>query len=168
MITNTEIITRVDAYIDALLANYAKRGYAIGTGNMNFSLENKGASKYHRIVMNSHGQRSVHAFVDAEGFVYKSAGWKAPIKGRAAYDLLNDESFANLLKEAQWSGGHLYVGGGTHIKYTPSPLSRPVVTVVDELVEEFGEIIEVLSETVKSSRRPAPKSRKPVLVTAHA
>ena len=46
--------------------------------------------KYHRVVSDyDYGHRSVHAFIGADGKLYKAAGWKAPAKG-ARYDLNTD------------------------------------------------------------------------------
>jgi len=62
----------------------------------------------------SNGQQSVHSFVDREtGSVYKPAGWKAPAKGKDGkpaerYNLLNDESRAQLLEHCEFSGVYLY------------------------------------------------------------
>ena len=64
--------------------------------------------KYHKIVMNAAGSRSVHAFVDKKtGEVYKSASWKSPAKG-VRYDLrlISDREW--LLENADWAGGYLY------------------------------------------------------------
>jgi hypothetical protein len=64
--------------------------------------------KYHKIVMNAVGNRSVHAFVDKKtGEVYKSASWKSPAKG-VRYDLrlISDREW--LLEHADWAGGYLY------------------------------------------------------------
>ena len=64
--------------------------------------------KYHKIVMNAHGSRSVHAFVDKQtGEVYKSASWKAPAKG-VRYDLRIINQREWLLENADWSGHYLY------------------------------------------------------------
>jgi len=64
--------------------------------------------KYHKIVMNANGSKSVHAFVDKKtGGLYKSASWKAPAKGER-YNLLNDEQREWLLENATWSSGYLY------------------------------------------------------------
>ena len=64
--------------------------------------------KYHKIVMNAAGSRSVHAFVDKKtGEVYKSASWKSPAKG-VRFDLRLIEQREWLLQHADWSGGYLY------------------------------------------------------------
>ena len=64
--------------------------------------------KYHKIIMNANGSRSVHAFVDKQtGQVYKSASWKAPAKG-VRYDLRIIEQREWLLQHADWAGGYLY------------------------------------------------------------
>ena len=65
--------------------------------------------KYHKIVMDGNGSRSVHAFVDKKtGEVYKSASWKAPAKG-VRYDLRIISQREWLLENADWAGGYLYV-----------------------------------------------------------
>ena len=64
--------------------------------------------KYHKIVMNAAGSRSVHAFVDKKtGEVYKSASWKSPAKG-VRFDLRIIEQREWLLENADWAGGYLY------------------------------------------------------------
>jgi hypothetical protein len=64
--------------------------------------------KYHKIIMNANGSRSVHAFVDKKtGQIYKSASWKAPAKG-VRYDLRIIEQREWLLENADWAGSYLY------------------------------------------------------------
>ena len=64
--------------------------------------------KYHKIIMNAAGSRSVHAFVDKKtGEVYKSASWKSPAKG-VRYDLRLIEQREWLLENADWASGYLY------------------------------------------------------------
>ena len=64
--------------------------------------------KYHKIVMDGNGSRSVHALVDKKtGEVYKSASWKAPAKG-VRYDLRIISQREWLLENADWAGGYLY------------------------------------------------------------
>lgn len=66
--------------------------------------------KYHKIIFkDGNGSRSVHAFVDKKtGEIYKSASWKAPAKG-VRFDLRIIEQREWLLKNADWSGGYLYL-----------------------------------------------------------
>ena len=64
--------------------------------------------KYHKIIMDGSGSRSVHAFVDKKtGEVYKSASWKAPAKG-VRYDLRIISQREWLMENADWAGGYLY------------------------------------------------------------
>ena len=65
--------------------------------------------KYHKIIMNAAGSRSVHAFIDKKtGQVYKSASFKAPAKG-VRYDLRIIEQREWLFENATWHGSYLYV-----------------------------------------------------------
>ena len=65
--------------------------------------------KYHKIIMDANGSRSVHAFVDKKtGEVYKAASFKAPAKHvRFNLCLIKDREW--LLENADWAGGYLYV-----------------------------------------------------------
>ena len=64
--------------------------------------------KYHKIIMNAAGQRSVHAFVDKKtGEIYKSASWKSPAKG-VRYDLRIIEQREWVLSNADWASSYLY------------------------------------------------------------
>ena len=77
-----------------------------GICNYEFVIES--GRKYHKIIMNASGSRSVHAFVDKKtGEVYKSASWKSPAKG-VRYDLRIIEQREWLLQNADWSGSYLY------------------------------------------------------------
>ena len=65
--------------------------------------------KYHKVIMNAHGNRSVHAFIDKKtGEVYKAASWKAPAKG-VRFNLLIINSREECFQRADWAGGYLYV-----------------------------------------------------------
>jgi hypothetical protein len=78
-----------------------------GTCDYDFTIES--GRKYHKIIMNAAGSRSVHAFVDKQtGQVYKSASWKAPAKG-VRYDLRIIEQREWLLQHADWAGSYLYM-----------------------------------------------------------
>jgi hypothetical protein len=64
--------------------------------------------KYHKVIMNANGSRSVHCFIDKQtGSVYKSASWKSPAKG-VRYDLRLIKDREWLLQHADWAGGYLY------------------------------------------------------------
>ena len=64
--------------------------------------------KYHKIVMDVRGSRSVHAFVDKKtGSVYKSASWRGPAKGeRCNLLIIKEREWA--LENADWAGSWLY------------------------------------------------------------
>ena len=77
-------------------------------GNCGYEFYPETGRKYHKIIMNANGSRSVHAFVDKKtGQVYKSASWKAPAKG-VRYDLRIIEQREWLLEHADWAGSYLY------------------------------------------------------------
>lgn len=64
--------------------------------------------KYHKVIMNANGSRSVHCFIDKKtGEIYKAASFKAPAKGvRFDLRLISDREW--LLENADWSGSYLY------------------------------------------------------------
>ena len=63
--------------------------------------------KYFKVIMSTSGSKSVHAFVDRDGNVYKAASYKAPAKG-VRYNLLTDPE--TCYRKADWAGGYLYRG----------------------------------------------------------
>jgi hypothetical protein len=65
--------------------------------------------KYHKIIMDANGSRSIHAFVDKKtGEVYKAASFKAPAKHvRFNLCLIKDREW--LLENADWAGSYLYM-----------------------------------------------------------
>jgi len=70
-------------------------------------------TKYYKIVLvympGTQNGRSVHAFVSKQtGAVYKPASWTAPAK-HVRYNLLDDASYAECLRRAEYSGGYLYL-----------------------------------------------------------
>ena len=90
---------------DALVDNFKSRNNG-SSSEYKFYIEE--GRKYHKIIMNANGSRSVHAFVDKKtGELYKSASWKSPAKG-VRYDLRLIEQREWLLQHADWSGGYLY------------------------------------------------------------
>ena len=65
--------------------------------------------KYHKIVMDTGNQLSVHAFVDKKtGEVYKPASYKAPAK-IVRYRLLEIASRELCFANADWAGSYLYI-----------------------------------------------------------
>jgi hypothetical protein len=94
---------------DADTHNYHKEQIAkLKQGTCDYDFYPETGRKYHKIVMNAAGSRSVHAFVDKKtGEVYKSASWKSPAKG-VRYDLRLIKDREWLLENADWSGGYLY------------------------------------------------------------
>jgi hypothetical protein len=70
-----------------------------------FSVEE--GRKYFKVIMSTSGSKSVHAFVDRDGNVYKAANWKSPAKG-IRYNLLTDPE--TCYRKAEWAGGYLYRG----------------------------------------------------------
>jgi hypothetical protein len=68
-----------------------------------FSVEE--GRKYLKVIMAAAGSKSVHAFVDRDGNVYKAASYKAPAKG-IRYNLLTDPE--TCYQKAEWAGGYLY------------------------------------------------------------
>jgi hypothetical protein len=64
--------------------------------------------KYHKVIMHTENQRSVHCFIDKKtGSVLKSASWKSPAKGER-YNLLIIKDREWLLENADWAGSYLY------------------------------------------------------------
>jgi hypothetical protein len=94
---------------DADTHNYHKEQIAkLKQGTCDYDFYPETGKKYHKIVMNAAGSRSVHAFVDKKtGEVYKSASWKSPAKG-VRFDLRIIEQREWLLQHATWHGGYLY------------------------------------------------------------
>ena len=82
---------------DALEQNFKDRnhGKVGGYDAPEYKFYIESGRKYHKIILDANGSRSVHAFVDKKtGEVYKSASWKSPAKG-VRYDL-------RLIKDREW------------------------------------------------------------------
>ena len=95
---------------DALMDNFKQRnhGSIAGRPAPEYKFYIESGRKYHKLIMDAHGSRSVHAFVDRKtGEVYKSASWKSPAKG-VRYDLRLIEQREWLMENADWAGGYLY------------------------------------------------------------
>ena len=96
---------------DALVDNFKSRnhGKVGGYDAPTYKFYPEEGRKYFKIIMDAHGSRSVHAFVDKKtGEVYKSASFKSPAKG-VRYDMRIIEQREWLLQHADWAGGYLYV-----------------------------------------------------------
>jgi hypothetical protein len=77
-------------------------------GNCGYEFYPETGRKYHKIIMDANGSRSVHAFVDKKtGEVYKPASFKSPAKG-VRYDLRLIKDREWLLENASWCGSYLY------------------------------------------------------------
>ena len=77
-----------------------------GICGYNFTVDT--GRKYHKIMMNANGSRSVHAFVDRKtGDVYKPASVKAPAKG-VRFNMLIITERETMMEHADWAGGYLY------------------------------------------------------------
>jgi hypothetical protein len=76
-------MSQAQELVDYLNARIARTGYneRQAPGNTaHFSLMQ--GQKYARIICGTEpGMRSAYAFVDADGYIYKAAGWKTPAKG---------------------------------------------------------------------------------------
>jgi hypothetical protein len=77
-------------------------------GQCDYDFTFESGRKYHKVIMNANGQRSVHCFIDKKtGSLYKSSSWKAPAKG-VRYDLRIIEQREWLFQNATWCGSYLY------------------------------------------------------------
>ena len=77
-------------------------------GHSDYDFTFESGRKYHKIIMNANGSRSVHAFVDKKtGSVYKPASFKTPAKGvRFNLNIISEREW--LFENADWAGGYLY------------------------------------------------------------
>jgi hypothetical protein len=101
-------LERLEGNTDTGIAYHQKQIAKLKEGTCDYNFYPETGRKYHKIIMNANGSRSVHAFVDKKtGQVYKSASWKAPAKG-VRYDLRIIEQREWLLQHADWAGSYLY------------------------------------------------------------
>jgi uncharacterized protein YdaT len=101
--THQKFIDDVDTH------NYHKEQIAkLKQGTCDYDFYPETGRKYHKVILNAAGSRSVHCFIDKQtGQVYKSASFKSPAKG-VRYDLRLIKDREWLLENADWSGGYLY------------------------------------------------------------
>lgn len=105
------IENRLQQLIAALIKQfdeYSRRNY--GHCDINYlSFEIVKGTKYYKLIMRQGTGTSVHAFISRQtGAVYKPASWRAPAK-HVRYNLLDDTSFAECLRRADWAGRYLYL-----------------------------------------------------------
>jgi hypothetical protein len=98
-------------------ASYQKSGFS----QERPTYDARSGSKYTKIVVR-HGagrnfQESVHSFVDANGNVYKAAGWRAPAAG-VRYRLAQDMELLKHIVDPY--GSYLYKGAAEHFLQQPS------------------------------------------------
>ena len=102
-------LARLEGNTDTGIDYHQKQITKLKLGICDYDFYPETGRKYHKIIMNAAGSRSVHAFVDKKtGQVYKSASWKAPAKG-VRYDLRIIEQREWLLQHADWAGSYLYL-----------------------------------------------------------
>jgi hypothetical protein len=101
-------LERLEGNTDTGIAYHQKQIDKLKQGTSDYDFYPETGRKYHKIIMNANGSRSVHAFVDKKtGEVYKSASFKAPAKG-VRYDLRIINQREWLLANADWAGAYLY------------------------------------------------------------
>lgn len=105
--TQEKLLHRIDMLIQALIANYMSKAVHQDSRD-HIDYEVVPGKKYYKIVLINWGSRSVHAFVDKEGNVYKPASWRAPAK-HVRYNLLDSVQYARCLERADWAGSYLYL-----------------------------------------------------------
>lgn len=107
---------RMQIWFDCLTRNFHSADGRAGAAppfNIQYCIDE--GKKYYKISYsisyneNRPNSKKVHAFVDkVTGDVYKPATWRSPAK-HVRYNLLNDESFNNMIEKCDWAGGYLYI-----------------------------------------------------------
>lgn len=109
MDNQTVILERINQLIQALHTNYYDGYEARDPRDNALDHEIQMGKKYIKLIQINWGSRSIHAFIDkTTGEVYKPASFKAPAK-HVRYKLLDDQSFQQCIKAADWAGGYLYI-----------------------------------------------------------
>jgi hypothetical protein len=92
--------TELNAYAEYIRQDYMKMyGGAMPAHNQTFTVTFEPGSKYTRVVIRNGNSRSVHSFLDAEGNIWKSAGWKAPAKNFTRGNILTPD-----FSRVSWTG----------------------------------------------------------------
>ena len=106
--THTSALARLEGNTETAVAYHKACIEDLKSGRSDYDFTFESGRKYHKIIMDARGSRSVHAFIDKKtGEVYKSASWKAPAKGvRFNLCLIKDREW--LFENADWAGSYLY------------------------------------------------------------
>ena len=106
--SHSNAIFRLEGNTETAVAYHKACIEDLKNGKSDYDFTFESGRKYHKIIMNAAGSRSVHAFVDKKtGEVYKSASFKAPAKGvRFNLNIISEREW--LLKNADWAGAYLY------------------------------------------------------------
>jgi hypothetical protein len=96
MMKNTQYTeSQLIGYRQHLIQDYRKHSGADAT----FYVDFQPGSKYIRVVVLSWGSHSAHSFIDAQGKIWKAAGWKGPAKNFSRGDITTGE-FTHI----RWNG----------------------------------------------------------------
>jgi hypothetical protein len=89
---------QLQAYADYIIADYNKLGSTSDTNQMVVTF--MPGSKYTRVVTsNWSGSRSSHSFIDADGNIWKCAGWNAPAKNFTRGNIMTPD-----FSRVRWTG----------------------------------------------------------------
>jgi hypothetical protein len=102
-------LQRLEGNTDTGIKYHKEQIAKLKQGTCDYDFYPESGRKYHKVIMNANGNKSVHCFIDKKtGEVYKSASWKAPAKG-VRYDLRIINQREWLLQNADWAGSYLYM-----------------------------------------------------------
>jgi hypothetical protein len=102
-------LQRLEGNTDTGIKYHKEQIAKLKQGTCDYDFYPESGRKYHKVIMNANGNKSVHCFIDKKtGEVYKSASWKAPAKG-VRYDLCIINQREWLLQNADWAGSYLYM-----------------------------------------------------------
>lgn len=101
-------LQRLEGNTDTGIAYHKQQIEKLKQGTCDYDFYPETGRKYHKVIMNAAGSRSIHCFIDKKtGEVYKAASFKGPAKG-VRYDLRLIKDRESLLENADWAGSYLY------------------------------------------------------------